>query len=1424
MKSNFTLISFIALFLISFSAQAQEPGFTFAQVLDTFVRVKDLAKDNSGNIYVTGNFNSANAFFDFDPDPNYELLVPAPQSSRTFIFVAKYSPDGRCLWAFNIGNASTARIWSGNSTDNATGTSIGLTASGDVIVSGYYNGLNVDFDPAPGREDLHSSYSPCCVAYSAGFVAKYNTNGQWQWTREIKKDLQYGESGYVNKMTVSPAGDIYAYGSFTNSSLNTNTPVYFNPVNSTDTLRGSGSFIAKYNSTGSFLWVKRVAGINYTDMQAASDGGLVLGGSFQGSVDFDMSENEATLSSTAGSDDIFISKWNSDGSFAFVKNFFSTGSEGLDDLEIDPSGNIYFTGGFTNVILFTRPSAPGFSLDVDGSVNFLLAKCNSEGEIIWAKRIASLNNGFRESARLSLDPAGSSYITGGFNSSVIDVDPATNDRRLYQSTSQGYDYFVVKYTNQGDYQWGFSLGGQGDDAAIPLAVDNNQFYLFGTLPFNSTGLDANPGEATNMIAPGFGYVIGFDDCVPTVTYYPDLDGDGFGIVNGGITTCILPYSGRTRPYANNNKDCDDARPTSRPSSWYPDNDGDGYGSITSTPVIQCDPPAGYIGNKSDCDDNDPLVNIKTFYLDIDGDGYWTSSIEACSPPSPSWRDSNYPRINKNDCDDNNPSVWANSTWSRDQDGDGYVAIAYGCYSPGSDWTIYTGSSNNIDCDDMDPLKKTRLFYFFDNDNDGFGNSLISEYSCGQPAGNWVLNDDDCDDSNRELYPTTWYKDFDRDGLGSKKDSVFACTPPADAFWVNNNLDCNDSRFNTTAYSTDIPTLRATQNDDCSYTIEVTGGELKDASKWVFYRGSCGGEDALRLREGSSVSVYPSEYTSTNYYVRGESECVLGECAIINITTGSQPVYYGDIDADGWYTARKFCSDPGPQWSTTQPDNYAEKFDCDDSDDQINPAAPEICGNGIDENCDGLIDERPYYTVLSTSDSWKTYAGSVEEVYKTADYDDASWLTAVINPICSWSMGSAYPPGFSTPILAINHPYYLSAVTDNDVLFRKTFNVTDKETKQFLIEFFADTDVQIWLNGQLIIEEDITGGVVYSGKRDRSAYIINGVNTILVKVKNRSSGGGCFACRISSTPIVKFYADADGDGYGNPEIVVPSDSYCIPPTGATADNTDCDDNNYYLHETFTRYYDLDGDGYYATIKLCDITGLPSWYLSDNSSFFGPDCNDEDVTINAPYINITNYATYTGTLNVCAGEQIMLNYNSCATFSSSNLFQIQLSDKNGNFTEPVNVISSLNDASQSGSIGALIPFSTEPGNDYRLRIVSTDAPVIGQPYGTALKVRSTGCITSTSTNTNAASNAYAGTGVIAFPNPTNGKVNLKISNFNPGKAMVKVTDVLGRIIELRTLHIVKSEQVIQLELMNRAQGTYFIQVQQGYFRKTMTLIKQ
>lgn len=106
-----------------------------------------------------------------------------------------------------------------------------------------------------------------------------------------------------------------------------------------------------------------------------------------------------------------------------------------------------------------------------------------------------------------------------------------------------------------------------------------------------------------------------------VTYYRDLDGDGFG--DHGYATLMCPPC--PMGFADNDQDCDDTNPAINPAAqevcdeldndcdgdtdegvkntYYRDEDRDGYGDL-SNPTQACTCPAGYAENATDCDDTD----------------------------------------------------------------------------------------------------------------------------------------------------------------------------------------------------------------------------------------------------------------------------------------------------------------------------------------------------------------------------------------------------------------------------------------------------------------------------------------------------------------------------------------------------------------------------------------------------------------------------------------------------------------------------------------------------------------------------------------------------------------------------------------------------------------------------------------------------
>lgn len=225
-------------------------------------------------------------------------------------------------------------------------------------------------------------------------------------------------------------------------------------------------------------------------------------------------------------------------------------------------------------------------------------------------------------------------------------------------------------------------------------------------------------------------------------------------------------------------------------------------------------------------------------------------------------------------------------------------------------------------------------------------------------------DNDCnglvDDS---LYAFVRYKDDDGDGFGCGDSSIIAFVIPAG--FTSNNFDCNDHDGSLYPGKEEVCDLI---DNDCDGLIDEEDPDLVDARTWyadmdldgygdvLNSLAACNGPSGYLLSFGDCNDSDAGITIGTSEMCNGIDDDCNGLTDNDDPAVGDQTIFYTDADADGYGNAflPALLCDLMPGFSV-------DATDCDDENALIHGAGEEIC-DGIDNNCNGLIDDAdPFIT-------------------------------------------------------------------------------------------------------------------------------------------------------------------------------------------------------------------------------------------------------------------------------------------------------------------------------------------------------------------------------------------------------------------------------------------------------------------------------
>jgi len=312
-----------------------------------------IAIDASGNIYTSGAFQGT---ADFDPGSGVFNLTCIGTGSNYDIFISKLDVSGNFLWAKRMGGIGYNNSYS-----------MVIDATGNVYTTGQFGGT-ADFDPGSGVFNLTAQGRDI-------FISKLDSSGNFKWAKML------GGTGndFGLGITVDGSGNVFTTGNFSGIvDFDPSTAGTFNlsSVGTTDI------FISKLDASGNFVWAASLGGSsNETSYSIALDlsGNIYTTGVFSGTADFDPSATGTFNLTSAGSNDIFVSKLNASGSFVWAARIGGILNDYCASIKIDASGDLFITGNYNGTANFDPKFSGTFNLTSKGASDIFICKMDQSG-------------------------------------------------------------------------------------------------------------------------------------------------------------------------------------------------------------------------------------------------------------------------------------------------------------------------------------------------------------------------------------------------------------------------------------------------------------------------------------------------------------------------------------------------------------------------------------------------------------------------------------------------------------------------------------------------------------------------------------------------------------------------------------------------------------------------------------------------------------------------------------------------------------------------------------------------------------------------------------------------------------------------------------------------------------------------------------
>jgi len=283
---------------------------------------------------------------------------------------------------------------------------------------------------------------------------------------------------------------------------------------------------------------------------------------------------------------------------------------------------------------------------------------------------------------------------------------------------------------------------------------------------------------------------------------------------------------------------------------------------------------------------------------------------------------------ENDCDDDDPNINEDAI------------------------EICDGSDNDCDGEIDEGVKTT---YYRDLDGDGYGDDVTADEFCGQPADH-VTIPGDCNDTDDSFHPgasetdctdpndyncdgSVGFADVDGDGIAACED----CNDGDPDIFPGANEVCDEKDNDCDGDVDDDPI------DGTTFYIDHDGDGYGDPSD-VYATLSCGDAPEGFVEDNTDCNdLAATAYPGADEVCDGlDNDCNdLVDVADDGVLDAGY--YYPDFDEDG------FGEEGALTRACVNLDGFIEVGgDCDDTRAEVNPDQPEVCNNGLNDDCADIV--------------------------------------------------------------------------------------------------------------------------------------------------------------------------------------------------------------------------------------------------------------------------------------------------------------------------------------------------------------------------------------------------------------------------------------------------------------------------------------